>query len=41
MPGLFAFAYPVTGRGLVRIRRAALVLWTWLFGHHFDRLDSR
>jgi hypothetical protein len=30
-PALWAFAYPMTGRGWPVARRAALSLWAWLF----------
>lgn len=29
-PWLWAFAYPLTGRGLVPLRRLALLLWAYL-----------
>jgi hypothetical protein len=31
MPGLFAFAYPITGRGYARSRRVALRAWVLAF----------
>jgi hypothetical protein len=39
MPGLWAFAYPPSGRPLRWVRLQAMVLWRWLFGLHWRRSE--
>ena len=40
MPGLFAFAYPVSGRGVPWARRLALRAWCRLLGLAVSLRDS-